>query len=111
MKTQYIHKFLLHFIYTPRINHVIDSFVAAWNCHPIRSERNWSPEKLWANGVLDKRNQDVSHLSELYAEDVSIDLEWFGMDWHAPSLNDDGLSTVDVFEAVNPLREEEFLHL
>ena len=93
------HKFLLHYIFVPRINHTIDSFVRAWNCHPMRSEHNWSSQRMWANGFLDRRNHGISHISEMNEQEF----EWFGMDWQAPVPNDDGLSTVDVFDAENPL--------
>ena len=47
--TNTLHMFMLHYIYLPRINAAISSFVAAWNKHPIRTERNWSPEQIWTN--------------------------------------------------------------
>ena len=40
--TNPLHLFVLHYVYSPRINAAIDSFVEAWNKHPIRTERNWS---------------------------------------------------------------------
>ena len=39
--TNPLHLFVLHCVYLPRINAAIDSFVEAWNKHPIRTERNW----------------------------------------------------------------------
>ena len=54
-----LHKFALHYIFTPRINKALQSFVAAWNHHPMRTERNWSPLQMWTNGVLDIRNHSV----------------------------------------------------
>jgi hypothetical protein len=44
--TNPLHMFVLHFVYLPRINAQIDSFADAWNKHPIRRERNWTPEQI-----------------------------------------------------------------
>ena len=52
--TNPLHLFVLHYVYLPRINAAIDSFVEAWNKHPIRTERNWSPEQIWSNGMIDR---------------------------------------------------------
>ena len=38
-----LHLFALHFIFLPRINRTLESFVEAWNLHPIRTEQNWTP--------------------------------------------------------------------
>lgn len=102
---------MLHYIFVPRINHVIDSFVRAWNCHPIRSEHNWSPERLWANGVLDRRNRDLRHVAQISEQIDDNEFEWFGMDWQAPVPSDDGLSTVEVFDIENPLEDGIFSQL
>ena len=48
-----IHMFILHFVYLPRINKAIESFVHAWNHHPMRTERNWSPVQMWTNRMVD----------------------------------------------------------
>lgn len=44
--------FTLHCLYLPRINHLLDEFTKAWNRHPLRTEHNWSPYKIWTNSVL-----------------------------------------------------------
>ena len=36
-----------------------------WNNHPLRSERNWTPEQLWANDMIDLRNSYVTHVAEV----------------------------------------------
>ena len=41
-----LHKFALHYIYLPRINRALSSFTSAWNNHPLRTENNWSPERI-----------------------------------------------------------------
>ena len=42
-----LHKFVLHYIFTPRINKALQSFAASWNHHPMRTERHWSPFQMW----------------------------------------------------------------
>ena len=46
-----IHMFALHYVYTPRINVLLEKFKAGWNCHPMSSNRNMSPEQLWVIGL------------------------------------------------------------
>ena len=38
--------FVLHCVFLPRIIKSLHDFSRAWNLHPIRTEQNWSPEKL-----------------------------------------------------------------
>ena len=92
-----VHMFLLHFVYQPRINKAIESFVLAWNEHPMRTERNWSSIQMWTNGMVDIRNHGFSGAVGVSgsAEEVQ-DLEWYGYDSDAPIPSDDGMSTVEV---------------
>ena len=114
-----IHLFCLHFIFLPRINRALESFVEVWNLHPIRTERNWSPVQMWTNGMIDLKNQSLTAVAVVGYSGSADDLEWYGYDPQAPHPNDDGLSTVlvdnvnfDVSEelenqlsCVNPLAE------
>ena len=90
-----IHVFILHYVFRPRINRVLGTFVMGWNDHPIRTEHNWSPNRIWTNAMIDRRNRNIAHISEMVDLNSDDDLEWYGMDWNAPTPNDDGLSTVD----------------
>ena len=49
--TNPVHMFILHYVYLPRINAAIENLVDAWNKHPIRTERNCTPEQIWSNGM------------------------------------------------------------
>jgi len=40
------HVYLLHKVFIPRINSHLETFRKAWNCHPLSSERNYSPNQL-----------------------------------------------------------------
>ena len=46
-----IHLFCLHYVYKPRINWHLRQFVQGWNNHPLRTERNQSPNQLWITGL------------------------------------------------------------
>ena len=108
-----VQKFTLHYVFLPRINHVIKSFVRGWNSHPLRSERNWTPEQLWANGMMDLRNSYVTHVAEVQKSinsEALEDLEWFGMDWNAPTPSD-GLSTIEVLDVDVPFNDDVFQNL
>lgn len=90
-------KFVLHYIFTPRINKDLQSFSAAWNYHPMRTERHCSPFQMWTNGVLDMRNHSLIGISDIAESGGDVDdLEWYGFDPFAPTPSDDGLSTVEV---------------
>jgi hypothetical protein len=90
-----LHMFILHYVFLPRINRAIESFVQAWNHHPMRTERNWSPIQMWTNGMVDIRHR--SRTGSISVADNQVDdLEWYGYDPNAPTPTDDGLSIVDV---------------
>ncbi|KAK3741190.1 hypothetical protein QZH41_012634 [Actinostola sp. cb2023] len=39
-----IHLFVLHYVFTPRINYALTEFKLASNLRPVRTEHNWTPE-------------------------------------------------------------------
>lgn len=86
-----IHMIALHSIFLPRINHSIRSFTGAWNDHPLRTEHNWSPNRLWLNGNINSRNRSLSTVQNIMnTDDMSADdLEWYGYDPSAPVPEDD----------------------
>ena len=72
-----IHLFVLQFIFLPRINRALESFTSAWNLHPIRTERNWTPMRIWGNGMIDHRNRDLNAVADVAESAISNDdLEW-----------------------------------
>ena len=44
--------FCLHYVFLPRINEALNSFVDSWNNHPISTERNLTPNQLFVEGAL-----------------------------------------------------------
>lgn len=99
-----LHLFVLHFIFLPRINRALESFTSAWNLHPIRTERNWTPVRIWSNGMID---HDLNAVADVAESAVSNDnLEWYGYDPQAPHPSDDGLSSVNVDDVAIDIPEE-----
>ena len=43
--------YTLHYIFLPIIQMQLDLFKQAWACHPLRTERNRSPQQLWILGL------------------------------------------------------------
>ena len=106
------HMYALHYIFLPRINHAIDSFKTRWNNHPFRTERNWSPIRLWTNGMIDMRNSQVPHIEELQENMLREDeIHWYGIDWNGPIPHNDEISGwVELEDLDSPLNdiEEEY---
>ena len=85
-----------------------------WNSHPLRSERNWTPEQLWANSMMDLRNSHVTHVADFHENinsETLEDLEWFAMDWYGPTPSDEGLSTIEVLDVDVPFNDDVFQNL
>ena len=59
-----VQRYVLHYIFMPRSNHVITSFVQEWNNHPLRSEKNWTPQQIWTNGMIDQKCRGILHIAE-----------------------------------------------
>ena len=95
-----IHLFVLHFVFLPRINRGLGRLTSAWNNHPIRTERNWSPLQIWTIGMVDIWNNRITGILDVTHGTAIDDLEWFGYDPDAPAPSEDGLSVVQV-EDVN----------
>ena len=106
------HMYALHYIFLPRINHAIDSFKTGWNNHPLQTERNWSPKRLWINGTIEMRNSQVPHIGELQENMLRGDeIHWYGIDWNGPIPHNDEISGwVELEDLDSPLNdiEEEY---
>ena len=44
--------FVLRCVYLLRVNKSVAEFARAWNLHPIRTERNWSPRQIMMNSMI-----------------------------------------------------------
>ncbi len=85
--------FVLHCVYLPKIRWHLQEFSRAWNVHPLRTERNWSPRKIWTNSVIRDTVDTSFNLQDSHT---------YGIDLTAP-LPDEDLVTVDVPDTVSPL--------
>ena len=45
-----VHLYAFHFVFIPRINRALKEFINQWNCHPVSTERSFSPEQLFISG-------------------------------------------------------------
>lgn len=90
--------FVLHALYLPLINHSLKEFLNAWNSHPIRTEHNWSPKKIWLNSMISQDHQ-------VNSSDTCVDPEEYGVDHDSPLPQED-LNTVEVPETLSSLSIE-----
>ena len=44
--------FVLHCVFLPRINKSLSEFTRAWNMHPVRTAKNWSPRRIMINSMI-----------------------------------------------------------
>ena len=86
--------FVLALVFLPRINDALKHFSRSWNLHPLRTEHNWSPKKIWMNGVLDPTKQGQQAIRDI-CDPVPADLEAFGVDEYGP-LPPDSVERVQV---------------
>ena len=71
--------FILHTVFLPRINHCLNEFTNSWNNHPMRNERNWSPRKMWLNGMVNPINS-----SQTAVQSPEINPNEYGVDFEGP---------------------------
>ena len=115
-----LHMYILHFVFKPRINKSLDSFQSAWNCHPVRTEHQWSPERMWQNGMLHLRNQNLTAVQSLLHENLTLsedDIVWYGFDPGAPAhdlaelsqvlVDDINIEPIAGVDDVDPLRQSD----
>lgn len=89
--------FVLHCIFLPRIRKSLSEFCKAWNLHPIRTEHNWSPRKIWINSIM---RDSVD--SSFNPRDASM----YGFDPSGP-LPDEECTTVQVPDIISPLEGDQ----
>ena len=60
-----VQRYVLHYDFVSRINYVITSFAQGWNSHPLRSEKKWTPQQIWTNGMIHQRRRGILHIAEI----------------------------------------------
>ena len=64
---------------------------------PLKTENNWSPERIQVNGMVDIRNHQLIAVADMLEQESSLeDLYWYGYDPSGQTPMDDGLSSVEV---------------
>ena len=76
------HLFCLHFGYIDLINHALEVFTNQWNNHPVTTETNFSPQQLWAHGMITLCNSH--HTAVHTALEGSPDYSNYGVDEEGP---------------------------
>ncbi|KAF3859015.1 hypothetical protein F7725_021414 [Dissostichus mawsoni] len=68
-----VHLFCVHYVFLPRLKSDLQCFVGSLNSHPIRTERNLSPEQLWHIGMLQTpvAEPDVEQMELLYQDNCT----------------------------------------
>lgn len=101
--------FVLHMVFLPRINRCLQEFRASWNVHPLRTEHNWSPKKIWTNGMITPANRGLLAIHDV-CEAVPNDVEYFGVDGNGPLPLHDS-EGVEVPQTILTLTSEQAEHL
>ena len=50
--------YCLHFLFLPIIQHQLDTFRQVWAVHPLRTERNRTPQQLWILGLCAAQHEN-----------------------------------------------------
>ena len=82
--------FVLHCVYLPRINKSLKEFSRAWNLHPMRTERNWSPRQIMINSLV-RESQIMTTIPEDY-----------GVDFDGP-IPEEQPGTVEIPDTLSPV--------
>lgn len=110
-----VHLFTLHLVFQPRINQALTQFAEAYNNHSVRTERNWSPNQMWLNGMMRHNNP----LSFGQVDEEPDNFEYYGYDPDGPTpidsnnnvvveevdLGDNDLLTSTILDKLDPLKE------
>ena len=90
--------FVLHSVFLPRINRSLFEFYRAWNLHPLRAERNWSPQQI----MISSRIREGDMLNDC----LDIPVDTFGIDPYGP-FSEEETGTRVVPRIPSPLNEDD----
>ena len=60
-----VHRYALHYVYFPRINHSLKVFRECWNHHSVQTENNVSPHQMFTAGSLNRQRTGLHALDFL----------------------------------------------
>ncbi len=61
-----MHLWALHYVYLPRINRDLTSFIRQWNNHGLRTESHQTPMQSFVRGCLEQRTKNQSNARNLW---------------------------------------------
>lgn len=65
-----IHILVLHTVYVPVSNEVLEVFRKGWNSNKLSTEiKNRTPQQIWFSGILQNINSKATPIANLYVED------------------------------------------
>ena len=99
-----VDKYVLQFIFTPKINVCLTDFACAKNHHPICTKHNWSPRRIWLNGVLDPLNREQITVRDIVEPLPAGDVQLLGIDDGGPLPIE--LEEENRVDAICPLNQE-----
>ena len=100
------HVFVLHYILKARINYALKEFAAVFNNRPIHTENNWSPDKIWINGMINPDSEGQPAVRDpAITEAVPENIDLYGVDWDGP-LPVERLNIVDVHPPNCPIPQD-----
>jgi len=90
-----IEMYALHYVFSQRINFALEEFKNSYNNHKLSTERNWTPNQIWVNGMMDIENP----LSINTVDDVPDNFDIYGEDLQGPyPLGEENNVVVDPIE-------------
>ena len=105
------HLFVLHKFFTPRINYALTEFKLASNLRPVRTEYNWTPVRMWTNGMAAHNGADIT-IVDMNAE-VLPNIDLYGIDPEGPVPLEDHSEPIfsicfqELRSSINPLKESQ----
>ena len=90
------HIFVLHCVFLSIIENQLQCFSDAWNLHPVRTERSWSPRKMWVNGMITCDNSEQTAVRDVIDGNIPS-IDEFGVQYQPP-LAEEQVHTVEVPE-------------
>ncbi|VDI11766.1 Hypothetical predicted protein [Mytilus galloprovincialis] len=103
-----IHMWALHFVYQPRIQRSLNSFVEMWNSHKLSSERGKTPDQLFVQGALSLFRHDTPAINDIFGEDMNSE---YGVDWNGPIVPTAESNNVTVVLTNSPISMVDYAQL
>ncbi|XP_071063045.1 uncharacterized protein [Pseudochaenichthys georgianus] len=66
--------FAVHMTFLPKLKGDLEAFVEGWNNHPLRTERNRTPEQLWHTGMMLHPINQPENLENIQEPEVDWDV-------------------------------------